>query len=400
MGDRDELLSGDESIAPKTDDLKPPPLSPHPLSLLVDALKCLNTLGILWAGRGQPHKALLFLQSAENVYLQYSSATNNLTHTVTHTFAAPNPLEKDLHNTYTHTLFYLAQAYGHLKEPEKSSDYCFQTLQRQLATGLKDTRAALDWVKNCAGIADFFKAMEDSRKCALALASAEKVLKEVVIKTLYAQFDSIEGSTTASAAATTEDAKEDTKDNTSQPAKRPNFVQGNLNAAEIEAELHRRFAAQDAQLLQRAADRFKALAMETLDLQEKNEEVTEKKKEEAETEKKETETVEFFKGLPVAATSTLLTTAEEINDFAKARVVFLRAASRVEAAKTYFVLDGFVTDHVTLLQMHSQLFHHLAAFESDRKRRLAMETRRWDLLSPLILSLNRSSFETLHKQVR
>ena len=31
--------------------------------------------------------------------------------------------------------------------------------------------------------------------------------------------------------------------------------------------------------------------------------------------------------------------------------VFLRAAGRIEAAKKVFVLDGFVTDHVTLLQV-------------------------------------------------
>jgi hypothetical protein len=71
----------------------------------------------------------------------------------------------------------------------------------------------------------------------------------------------------------------------------------------------------------------------------------------------------------------------------------------VEAAKKYYVLDGYVTDHVTLLQEHSKLYHHLALFESDPKRKLAMETRRLEMLAPVLKSLNKISFEVLHKQV-
>jgi hypothetical protein len=58
-----------------------------------------------------------------------------------------------------------------------------------------------------------------------------------------------------------------------------------------------------------------------------------------------------------------------------------------------------VTDHVTLVQEHSKLYHYLALFEIDPKRKLAMESRRLSLLLPLLGSLNRVSFEVLHKQV-
>ena len=60
---------------------------------------------------------------------------------------------------------------------------------------------------------------------------------------------------------------------------------------------------------------------------------------------------------------------------------------------------GYVTDHVTLTQEHSKLYHYLSEFEADAKRKLAMEARRFELLSPLLKALNMSSYEVLHKQV-
>jgi hypothetical protein len=61
---------------------------------------------------------------------------------------------------------------------------------------------------------------------------------------------------------------------------------------------------------------------------------------------------------------------------------------------------GHVTDHVTLTQEHSKLYHYLSVFEGDTKRKLAMEQRRFDMLAPLLKALSKSSFEVLHKQVR
>ena len=61
--------------------------------------------------------------------------------------------------------------------------------------------------------------------------------------------------------------------------------------------------------------------------------------------------------------------------------------------------SGFVTDHINLLQDHSKLYHYLAVFEDDSKRKIAMENRRTQLLQPLLTSLNRTAFDNLHKQV-
>jgi hypothetical protein len=85
--------------------------------------------------------------------------------------------EIELDSVYTHNLFYLAQAYGNIGDSEKSSEYCHETLQRQLNAGLVDLKYELEWVKNCCGISDFYSSMKQYNNCALALSSAETVLK-------------------------------------------------------------------------------------------------------------------------------------------------------------------------------------------------------------------------------
>lgn len=60
---------------------------------------------------------------------------------------------------------------------------------------------------------------------------------------------------------------------------------------------------------------------------------------------------------------------------------------------------GFVSDHVRLLEEHSRLFHHLAVFERDVKRRAAMESKRLELLKPLLSELSQVAYEAQHKQI-
>lgn len=52
-------------------------------------------------------------------------------------------------------------------------------------------------------------------------------------------------------------------------------------------------------------------------------------------------------------------------------------------AKDYFQMDGYVTDHIEILQDHSALFKALAFFEEDVERRCKMHKRRVDMLEPI-----------------
>lgn len=58
-----------------------------------------------------------------------------------------------------------------------------------------------------------------------------------------------------------------------------------------------------------------------------------------------------------------------------------------------------MTDHSLLLQEHSKLYHYLQIFETETKRKLAMENKRFEILSPLLKILNISSYDALHKQI-
>lgn len=46
-------------------------------------------------------------------------------------------------------------------------------------------------------------------------------------------------------------------------------------------------------------------------------------------------------------------------------------------------MDGYVTDHIEILQDHSALFRGLAFFEEDLERRCKMHKRRVDMLEPI-----------------
>lgn len=55
----------------------------------------------------------------------------------------------------------------------------------------------------------------------------------------------------------------------------------------------------------------------------------------------------------------------------------------VPKAKEYYQMDGYVTDHIEILQDHSALFKVLAFFEEDLERRCRMHKRRVDMLEPI-----------------
>lgn len=54
----------------------------------------------------------------------------------------------------------------------------------------------------------------------------------------------------------------------------------------------------------------------------------------------------------------------------------------------YFVIDGYVTEYITLNREISSIYKHLAYFDSDISRQLSMLNRRVAILEPIIKSIN------------
>ena len=152
----------------KSDELSPPTIDMEINDETIDAMKCLNMLGecniklilqllifeamiylrfrseqtinvrtmhsagILWAGRGQVRKSLLYLLSVKKLYHSASEKES----------LSKGMRKAELDSIYTHNLFYLAQAYGEYHNLRLSSimlhisyDICHKIIDGSLING-------------------------------------------------------------------------------------------------------------------------------------------------------------------------------------------------------------------------------------------------------------------------
>jgi hypothetical protein len=72
---------------------------------------------------------------------------------------------------------------------------------------------------------------------------------------------------------------------------------------------------------------------------------------------------------------------------------------KINSAKSYYILDGFVTDHIELCQDTSQLYNKLTFFESNIDRKCKMHKRRIDLLSKLCKEISEEYYLYLIRQL-
>jgi hypothetical protein len=92
-------------------------------------------------------------------------------------------------------------------------------------------------------------------------------------------------------------------------------------------------------------------------------------------------------------------TCSYILDYDQARQVFLFGMEKLTSAKSYYILDGFVTDHVELCQDTSQLYSKLVFFEGNLDRKCKMHKRRIDLLSSLLKEISEEHYLYLVRQL-
>nr|AAH38828.1 2510003E04Rik protein [Mus musculus] len=87
-------------------------------------------------------------------------------------------------------------------------------------------------------------------------------------------------------------------------------------------------------------------------------------------------------------------------DFEEARELFLLGQHYVCEAKEFFQIDGYVTDHIEVVQDHSALFKVLSFFEADMERRCKMHKRRIAMLEPLTVDLNPQYYLLVSRQIQ
>ena len=81
--------------------------------------------------------------------------------------------------------------------------------------------------------------------------------------------------------------------------------------------------------------------------------------------------------------------------WSEAREAFNASALNFRGALTYYRLDGWVTEHCTILIDVSNLYKQLVPFEADLHRKCVLHRHRAKALEPLLESLNAEVFENL-----
>ncbi|XP_033004883.1 KIF-binding protein isoform X2 [Lacerta agilis] len=272
---------------------------------------------------------------------------------------------KRFEKVYTHTLYYLAQVYQHLELIEKAAQYCHTTLKRQLEYS---GYYPVEWALNAATLSQYYLTKQcfmESRHC---LAAASVIFGQA------GQVPSVEDNETE---------------------------QDQQDLRQRRAEIARCWIKYCLNLLQGARKLLEDNIGE-LDPDRQSELKAQQKKEEDEKEEDRKKAVLF--GTSDLCDS-ILAMEEKVScvfplDFNEAREVFLVGQNYVNEAKDFFQVDGYVTDHIEILQDHSALFKVLAFFEEDYERRCKMHKRRIDMLEPIYAGLNPQYYLLLSRQLQ
>ncbi|XP_062467663.1 KIF-binding protein isoform X2 [Pezoporus occidentalis] len=272
---------------------------------------------------------------------------------------------KRFEKAYTHTLYYLAQVYQHLEMIEKAAQYCHTTLKRQLEyCGYHP----VEWALNAATLSQYYLSKQcfmESRHC---LAAASVVFSQ------------------AGQVPSAEDNETD---------------QDQQDLRQRKAEIARCWIKYCLNLLQ-SAQKLLEDNIGELDPDRQLELKAQRKKEEDEKEKGRKKAVLF--GMSDICDS-VLAMEEKVSsvyplDFQEAREIFLVGQNYVQEAKEFFQVDGYVTDHIEIVQDHSALFKVLAFFEEDYERRCKMHKRRIDMLEPICSELNPQYYLLISRQLQ
>lgn len=97
--------------------------------------------------------------------------------------------------------------------------------------------------------------------------------------------------------------------------------------------------------------------------------------------------------LPRSPTCSLATS------FVSARALFKLSLDWFTKAGLFYILDGYVSDHIPIQQDVSLLYKLLAVFDMDLSRQCKMHKRRIDLLTPIQKQLSIASYQEFYQQL-
>lgn len=350
--DTEDWARGDEMLTRAKQQLSRDDAGP---ACLYDLLDVNNTLGILWVNRGEPERAVGFLDAAKEVYERMKERPN----------VDGEELSLRREASHSQTLFYLAQVMGVMGREDEAAALCGQCLTRQVASpGAGSCFSVDDWCQNAAQLGGYYitKGMWATGRALIAGA------EHVFASEFPAWEDAIQHNTPELDKKVNETMRESIRE-----------VGANIQLAWGKLHLHRLQKGRDrleghypldstAQAEESAGARL-AVSFPTLEL---------------DAAKPGGQPPPENGWVPV--------------DTEAARSVFNSAVPRYRAALRHYILNGFVTEHCTALMDLSELHKALAAFEEgDIARHCALHKRRAAPLEPIVAKLNHNKYQGLSK---
>eukprot|EP01028_Stygiella_incarcerata_P011167 TRINITY_DN618_c0_g1_i1.p1 TRINITY_DN618_c0_g1~~TRINITY_DN618_c0_g1_i1.p1 ORF type:complete len:631 (+),score=205.89 TRINITY_DN618_c0_g1_i1:85-1977(+) len=304
-----------------------------------------NYLGILWSTRGELDESMKWLNRSESLY------TKTIEKACKEKEGEGGEEMKLIEEAYTMTVFYLAQVYASRQDRDLSAYYCHRTLVRQLQTGQAFNQR--EWADNCVYLSGYYlsgKMFGEAEHCLMA---ADAMMPPDADEVSWANLHLAKGKYRLYYLKFWRDEK----------------MEESGKDVPMMGEHMRGLADRHAE---EVCARLKDLG---LDPSENGfDRFTDKIK-------------------PIRKHHEPITTFEE------ARKLFIEANREFQDSLKYYVLDGFVTDHVSVLQDMSLLYKVLSFFEDDDERFIAMQKRRAAILETPMKQISHVHFPDLHKQL-
>lgn len=304
-------------------------------------LEAYNQLGIVWGNWGEQQKALEYLLKAKAVYESHIALAPPITDSqwLAGREESEQEREKTFEGLHTHTLFYLAQVFGHLNQPKQSALYCQQTLCRQMETREYD---ALEWSVSCATLSQYYLNSENYQQARHCLAASSHVLQRFSDEGTGLERDGMREKLTQAV-----------------------------------GDVARCWTKYCTLLLQTSRDRMDGSGT---------------------GEEKPTQKMFRFESLEVADLESEVT-AELVDSCTAAQSVFLFGQRKIEESKQFYSLEELASGYVEVVQDHSLLYKLLACFETDIANKCRLHKRRIDILSATLSELNPTHYLSICRQL-
>ena len=314
---------------------------------ILQELKVLNQLGILWCLREDYQKAKTYLDRSLQSYQKFTRT--EFLYEVEELLAqiGKNYQEKEqtLELLNTHTYYYLAQVYEKIGDASKSAECCYITLSKQLE--LKQFQH-LDWATNASLLSQHYLAKEEYK-----IAKRHLIASSVMLDRYENELNSKEISP---------DLQDDRQE----------------MLLRTRADLARAWGKYCLLLLQRSMDK---------DIEDFP---VEKSSEKLEIDFPSIENDPDLSDIP----------ENYARNFEEARAIFLPAQRFLNSAKsTYYKFQDHCVDFVDIQRDLSHMHKVLVHFEPDLSRKFKMQKRRIDLLEPTYKGLSVKHFTLLVRQL-